>query len=102
MTGFRFRKLNQQLAHGGVARRLRRLAIEALGLEFHVLGEFAHVIEPERTHQPQRRRLVLDEALHVLAADQRQIFAEFLAVEIEQHRAVVHFLFRHLVEYLGG
>ena len=101
MAGFGFREFDQQLAHRGIARRFGRLAIEALGLEFHVLGELAHLLEPERPHQPERL-LRLDEALHVLATDQRQIVAEFLAVEVEQHGAVVHFLFRHLVEYLGG
>jgi hypothetical protein len=44
----------------------------------------------------------MDEALDVLAADQRQIFAEFLAIEVEQPGAVGDFLFRHLVEHLGG
>ncbi len=43
----------------------------------------------------------MDEALDVLAADQRQVFAEFLPVEIEQHGAVVHFFVGHLVEDLG-
>ena len=36
-----------------------------------------------------------------LAADQRQVFAEFRPVEVEQHGAVAHLLFRHLVEDLG-
>ena len=45
---------------------------------------------------------MLDEALDVLAADQRQVFAEFLAIEIDQHAAVAYLLLRHLVEDLGG
>ena len=45
---------------------------------------------------------MLDEAFDVLAADQRQVVAEFLPVEVEQHAAVAHFLVRHLVEDLGG
>src|SRR5437762_3216475 len=36
------------------------------------------------------------------AADQRQVFAEFRPVEVEQHGAVAHLLLRHLVEDLGG
>ena len=44
---------------------------------------------------------LLDEALDVLAADQRQVFAEFRPVELEQHGAVAHLLVRHLVEHLG-
>ncbi len=41
--------------------------------------------------------------LHVLAADQRQVFAEFLPVEVDT--ACVRWrdlLVRHLVEHLGG
>ena len=101
MPGLGFRELDQQFAHGGVARVLRRLAVIALGLVFHVLGEFAHFFQAERPHQPERG-LVVDEALDVLAADQRQIFAEFLPVEVVQHGAVVHLLVGHLVEHLGG
>ena len=101
MAGFGFGELDQQLPHRGVARVFRRLAVIALGLEFHVLGELAHLLQPERAHQPQRL-LGMQEALDVLAADQRQIFAEFLAVEVVEHGAVVHLLFGHLVEHLGG
>ena len=60
---------------------------------------FAHLVEAERVHQPQR--LLLDEALDVLAADQRQVLAELRPVEIEQHGAMAHLLVRHLVEDLG-
>ena len=45
---------------------------------------------------------MVHEALDVLAADQRQIFAELLAVEVVQPGAVGDFLVRHLVEHLGG
>src|SRR5262245_49573140 len=41
----------------------------------------------------------MQEALDVLAADQRQIVSEFLAIEVEQHRAVMHLLIGHLIEY---
>ena len=98
---FSLRQLDQQLAHRGVACVFCRLAVEALRLELHVLGELAHLLEAERPHQPQRL-LRLQEALDVLPADQRQVVSEFLAIEIEQHRAVMHFLFGHLVEYLCG
>src|SRR5262245_10985722 len=57
-------------------------------------------VEVERVHEPER--LLLNEALDVLAADQRQVLAEFRPVEIEQHGAVAHLLLRHLVEDLGG
>mgnify|MGYP001602846469 CR=1 FL=1 len=101
VPGFRFGQLDQKLAHRSVARIFRGLAVVALGFVFHVFGEFAHLIEAERARQPQRR-LVLDETSDVLAAYQRQIFAEFRAVEIEQHGPMMHFLVGHLVENLGG
>ena len=47
-------ELDQELADRGVARRLRRLAVEARGFELHVLGIFAHLVEAERPHQPER------------------------------------------------
>jgi hypothetical protein len=45
---------------------------------------------------------VVDEALDVLAPDQRQILAEFRSMEIEQHAAMPCFLVGHLVEDFGG
>ena len=45
---------------------------------------------------------MLDEALDVLAADQRQVVAEFLPVHVEQHGPVAHLLVGHFVEHLGG
>src|SRR5260221_10519535 len=51
-------------------------------------------------HEPER--LVAHEALHILAAYERQILTELLAVEVEQHAAVADFFFRHFIEYLGG
>jgi hypothetical protein len=55
--------------------RLRRLAIEARGLVLHGFGVFAHLLEAERSHQPQR--LMMDESLDVLTADQRQESSNF-------------------------
>jgi hypothetical protein len=74
---------------------LRRAPVEARRLVFHFLGGFADVVEPKRTVEPDR--MALDEALHVLAPDQRQKFAEFLAVELEQHVVMADLLRRHLV-----
>jgi hypothetical protein len=101
VVGLRFGKLDQQFAHGSVARVLRRLAVIALGLVFHVLGKLAHFLQAERAGQPQGL-LGVQEALDVLAADQRQVFAKFFAVEVIEHGAVMHLLLGHLVEHLGG
>jgi len=51
----------------------------------------------ERLHQPER---LLARILDILAADERQIFAELGAIEVEQHGAMAYFLVRHLVEDL--
>jgi len=60
----------------------------------------ADLIKTKRTREP--KRLVVDEALNVLAPDQRQILAELRSMEIEQHAAMPRFLVRHLIEDLGG
>src|SRR6186997_2330434 len=98
MACFGLRQFDQQLAYRGVACVFCCLAVIALRFELHVLGELAHLLEAERPGQPQRL-LRVQEALDVLAADQRQVVSELLAIEIEQHRAVMHFLVGHLVEY---
>ena len=64
------------------------------------LGELAHRIEAERPVEPDR--MALDEALDVLAADQRQKFTEFLAVELEQHVVVLDLLAAILSYIVGG
>ena len=94
-----FRQLVEELADRGVARCLCGLAIEPRCFELQGLGVFAHLVEAERPHQPER--LVLDESLHVLAADQRQVVAEFRPIEIEQHGAMAHLFLRHFQKDLG-
>ena len=54
----RLGELDQQLAHRRVTRGLGGLAVKR-GFELHVFGEFAHLVEVERLHQPER--LLLDE-----------------------------------------
>ena len=92
-------EFDQELAHRGVTRGLSSASVETRRLVLHVFGELAHLFQVERVHEPQR--LLLDKTLHVLTADQRQIFAELRAVEVEQHGAVAHLLLRHLIEDLG-
>jgi hypothetical protein len=100
VLGLDLGKLDQELTHRRVPSRFRSAAVEAVGLVFHVLGELADLVEIERRHQPQR--FLGDEALHILATDQRQIFAEFRPIELEQPGAMAHLLVRHLVEDFGG
>ena len=93
-------ELAQQIAHGVVVRGLRRAAIKARGFVFHLLGEFARGVEAERAVEPDRP--ARDKALDVLAADQRQKVAEFLAMKIEQHVAMPDLFLRHLVVHFRG
>ncbi len=82
----------EQLADRDVLAARRGAAVELLGLGFHALGEVAHLVEVQRLDLPDR--LVVDEAAHVLAADQRDVLAEFLPVEVEQAVAVLALLAR--------
>ena len=47
-------------------------------------------------------RLVLDEAAHILAADQRNMLAEFRPVQFEQALAMLALFLGHLGEDLGA
>jgi hypothetical protein len=75
----------------------RRRQIEALALRLHQLRLGTHLFEAERPREPQR--LALDEALHILPADQRDVVAELLAVEIEEAVTVAVLLLRHRGEH---
>ena len=75
-------------------------AVELLRLGFHALGKVAHLVEIQRQDLPDR--LVLHEAAHVLAADQRDVLAEFPPVQFEQAVAVLALLLGHFGEHLGA
>src|SRR5207248_10923125 len=55
------------------------------------------LFEAERPCEPQR--LALDKAPHVLPADQRDVVAELLAVEVEEAVTVAVLLLRHRGEH---
>src|SRR5262249_52966876 len=93
-------EFQQELARGSIAGIFRGSTIKSRSLEFHVLGVFTHVVDAKRTHEPER--LLVDEALHVLAADEWQVIAELRPVEGGTQSAVAYLLVRHLVEHLGG
>ena len=66
--------------------RIRHLVQSALvkapSLQLHGLHLFANGIQAERPHQPHGP--AVDEALHVLPADERDMVAESLAVHVNQ------------------
>ena len=101
VLGLDLSQFEEQLSNRDVAGGFRGPAVEAFGFVFHPSGELPHLVEAERTHQPERLA-VMDEAADVLAADQRQVLAEFFAVHVEQHAPMPHLLVGHLVEHLGG
>jgi hypothetical protein len=70
-----FRELVEELTYRHIARGIRGSAIKACGLDLHRLGKVADLIKTKRTQEP--KRLVVDEALEVLAPDQRKILAKF-------------------------
>ena len=45
---------------------------------------------------------MLDEATHVLAADERNVLAELLLEQFDQPAAMIAFLRRHFAEHLGA
>ena len=63
-------------------------------------GLIADRIQAERLHQPDR--LAMHEAAHVLAADERDVVAEFLVKQLDQAAAMAGFLFAHAFEDRGG
>src|SRR5580704_5575991 len=87
----------EELADGGVGRLPRRPLVEALALRFHQLCLGTHFFEAERPCEPQR--LALEKAFHVLPADQRDVVAELLAVEVEEAVTVTVLLGRHRGEH---
>jgi hypothetical protein len=60
----------------------------------------ADILDPQRADEP--FGAPFDETLHVLPTDQRDVLAEFLAIEIEQRLPMLRFLRLHLLEHLGG
>src|SRR5262245_50334794 len=74
--------------------------VEALRFGFHDLGLRADLVEPERPRQPDR--LPRDEPFHVLAPDERNVFAKPFAIKIEQAVAVAILFCSHGPEHIRG
>jgi hypothetical protein len=100
VSRFGCREIAQELAHARVGRALLCALVELPRLIFALLGLVAHLVEAERPYHPDR--LVLHEAAHVLAADERDVLAEALPIELDQPAAMLVLLLRQLGEDLGG
>src|SRR6266540_4032900 len=83
-------------ANTGVGGLLKRFLVEALGLQLHLFDVLADRVQAQRPHQPHRP--ALHEALDVLAADERDVLAELLAVQHQQPVPVTVFLGTHFLE----
>ena len=99
MVGLDLGQIDQQLADAGVADLLGGLAVEVRRLLLELLGAPPDRIQAQRLGQPDR--LSAQEAAHVLAADQRDVLAEALAEQLDQHPPMAALLLGHLVEHLG-
>src|SRR5262245_58059263 len=90
----------EELANARVGGSCRRSFVEATRLHLDGARLLAHGFEAERPYQP--HRLSLDEALHVLAADEGNVLSEFRAKEIDQSTPVPGLFGPHAIEYRGG
>src|SRR5229473_2787975 len=91
------RKVTQQLSDRGLGRLTCRPCIEPFALRLHQFDLRTHFLESERPQQPDR--LPFDEALNVLSTDQGDMFAELLAVEIEQAMTMLVLFIGHSHEH---
>src|SRR6476646_9859423 len=93
------REIVKQLPDAGILRTPRGFLIEAARLELNGAGLPSHRLEPKGTHQP--NRLALHEAAHVLAANERDMFSEFLLVQLDKPPTVPRFFLPHPVANRG-
>jgi len=89
----------QELPNAGVLRTPSSLLVETARLKFDGAGLPSNGIQPERAHQPDG--LALNESAHVLAADERDVLAEFFLVQLNQTPAMPGLLVPHAFAYSG-
>ena len=75
MRAFLLREIIQKLADAGVLGTCCSSFIEPASFDFDSASLPANSVEPQRTHQPDRR--ALDESFHVLAANKRYVLTKF-------------------------
>src|SRR5579863_668987 len=89
----------EQLADAGILSSSRSLLVEPASFYLDGAGFVAHDVKAERPSQPDR--LSLYEAFHVMAADEWNMFAEFLPVQVDQSSAMSGFFSLHPFKYGG-
>ena len=99
MLALHFRQVAEQFPGGCVGHPLLGLLIKLAGFQFHDLGLLAHDIDTQRPHQPYRAPA--NKALHIVAADQRDMVAKPLLVYVDQSAAMSVLLLLHLLEHFG-
>src|SRR5208337_5018670 len=93
------RQIVQQLAYAGVLCACRGLLIEAPRLHFHGADLAADLLQAKRRVQPDR--LALYKSAHVLAADEWDVLAELLLVQLDQPAAMPDLLLAHFFKHLS-
>jgi hypothetical protein len=97
MRALRLCEIVEELSHARVLRPHARALVELPALDFHRARLLPHGIESQWPHEP--RRSPMHEVAHVLASNERDVFAEATSVELEKARAVRRFLLAHSVEH---
>ena len=90
------REIIQQLPHVGVFRSARGLLIEPARFYFDRASLLPHDIQSQRTYEPDRA--TLHEPLYVLPPNERNVFAEFLAIQFDEPSPMTGFLALHRIK----
>src|SRR5437660_10145183 len=82
MPALFFRKIAQELAYTGVRGLAEGAFVEALGFQLHQLHLLSNGGQSERAHEPDR--FTMHKALDILPADERDVLAECLTVQLDK------------------
>src|SRR5437660_901263 len=90
------RQVVQELADTRVLGAARCPFVEPAGFDLNGAGLLSNRFQPERTAEPYG--LAIYKAFHILAADQRYVLSELLAVERKQPLAMSRLICAHCLE----
>src|SRR5262249_41359826 len=86
VLAFLLGQVTEELPNARVGRPLERSLVESSGFQFHGLDFLAHRLEAERPDQPDW--FSVHKAFHVLPAQERDVFAKSLTVQINEPMAM--------------